>query len=80
MLQYDIAQKANLMLCKERRMCGMYEWYYAVANTNEFGLTKGKKYVIESISIGSVYVYEINGDYLTYCRKDSFDNWKLIER
>jgi predicted ATP-grasp superfamily ATP-dependent carboligase len=53
--------------------------YYAVANTSEYGLTKGKEYIIETSGIGSVYVYGINGDYLTHCRKDSFDNWKLIK-
>lgn len=53
--------------------------YYAIANTDEFGLTIGKKYIIESQSIGTVFVYGINGDYLTHCRKDSFKNWELIE-
>jgi len=58
----------------------MDQKYYAIASTNEFGLSRGKEYIVESVSIGSVYVYGINGDYLTYCRKDSFDNWRKIEQ
>lgn len=54
--------------------------YYAISNTNEFGLTIGKEYIVETIHIGSVYVYGINGDYLLYCRKDSFDNYRLISK
>lgn len=50
-----------------------------MANANEFGLSKGTEYIIENPKTGSVYVYSTKGKkYLTYCRKDIFDNWKLI--
>ena len=52
--------------------------YYVIATTNEYGLTIGKQYIVESAGYGSVYVYGINGDYLTHCRKDSFDKWKPV--
>jgi hypothetical protein len=52
--------------------------YHAIANTNEFGLTKGKQYIVETGGIGTVYVYDVQGNYITYCRMDSFDNYKLI--
>jgi hypothetical protein len=35
--------------------------YRAVANTNEFGLIKGTKYIIENPMTGSVYVYSLTG-------------------
>jgi hypothetical protein len=54
--------------------------YTAIANTNEFGLTRGSKYMLENPKTGSVYVHNSKGEYLTYCRKDSFDNWKLINK
>ena len=53
----------------------MYKKYSAIANINESGLTRGKEYFIENTGSGSVYVYDIDGSYLTCCRKDSFDNW-----
>lgn len=49
------------------------EKYKARANTNEFGLIRGNKYILENPKTGSVYVYDTKGRYLTYCRKDSFD-------
>lgn len=55
------------------------EKYKATANTNEFGLTKGTKYILENPKTGSVYVYSGKGKYLTYCRKDCFDDWKLVD-
>ncbi|EXG87900.1 hypothetical protein K413DRAFT_4802 [Clostridium sp. ASBs410] len=54
--------------------------YRAVANTNEFGLIKGTKYIIENPMTGSVYVYSLTGKYLTCCRKDSFDSWKSVNQ
>ena len=54
--------------------------YEATANTNEFGLTRGTKYILENPKTGSVYVYSLTGEYLTYCRKDSFDNWKSVNQ
>lgn len=46
---------------------------YGIANTNEFGLKEGQKYIIESTHTGSANVYNLKGDYLTYCRLDSFN-------
>jgi hypothetical protein len=39
--------------------------YKVVANTNEFGLTKGTKYIVENPRTRSVYVYSTKGKYLT---------------
>lgn len=49
--------------------------YMAIANTNEKGLVKGEKYIVESNNNGTVNVYTININYLMVCRVDSFDNW-----
>ena len=56
------------------------EKYKATANTNKLGLTRGTKYILENPKTGSVYVYSLTGKYLTYCRKDSFDNWKSVNQ
>ena len=39
------------------------EKYKATANTNEFGLIKGAKYILENPKTGSVYVYSSKGKY-----------------
>lgn len=52
--------------------------YYAMANTNEFGLKKGKKYVIENPKTGSVYAHDTDGTFIAYCRKDSFDYYQAF--
>lgn len=56
----------------------MIDKYTAVANTNENGLVKGKKYIIESKHTGTVDVYDTNGNYLLWHRADNFDNWVVI--
>lgn len=51
--------------------------YHGIANTNEFGLISGKEYIIENTGLGLVYVYDINENYLTSCRSDSFNHIKV---
>jgi len=53
----------------------MFNKYIAIANTNEKGLIKGRKYIIKSNYNGTVNVYDTNENYLMIHRTDSFDNW-----
>jgi len=57
----------------------MYDKYKVVANTNEGGLTKGDKYIVENQHNGRVDVYTILGHYLMSHRTDNFINWERIE-
>lgn len=57
----------------------MFNKYSAIANTNENGLIRGKEYIVESNSNGTVNVYNTEGVYLMLHRLDSFDNWALIQ-
>ncbi len=56
----------------------MVDKYKAVSNTNENGLSKGERYIIESSHTGNVDVYTMDGTYLLWHRKDNFDNWVNI--
>jgi len=53
--------------------------YYAVANTNEKGLKKNSKYIVESVSLGIVDVYDLQENYITSTRLDNFDDYQPIK-
>jgi hypothetical protein len=55
-----------------------YEKYCAISNTNDCGLIKGNQYIVEKSNTGSVYVYDMQGNYITLCRNDRFDNWSVL--
>lgn len=59
------------------------EKYIATANKNAsdyYGLIEGDQYIVESLTNGNNYVYDLHGNYITKSRTDAFDDYESLMR
>lgn len=70
-MKYDLKEDSMMVEKKIAKTNCCAEKYY--------GLKSNVEYILERTDYGDWSVYDFNGDYITKCRTDAFDNFRNFE-